>query len=373
MIETKILSNVTKFADKYKSIYTGCIHYKSEQEETRDVIPITENILYAISLVTTFSLEKAEAGFAFLERLFKFYTKDGFPGGVHEFPNVYSDRPNVEICLALTFFLKNHSKVVPKAQKLMIETIRSNLLSILSQRSLKPVDNYIYQTCLLNEGRGKIEISTFAEYEKVILCKLLMGEKVTLPWHKTLDVYTGPLLGTYYRAQNPLSSLFSQLIHMEGDNNQCLFAALLPKTGWQELLAFEKMEVESVFINHQGSFLSVHFDRHSLIAQGNFDVKLDGDRIDITLDPFEEIDFFLTDCGWNSISIDGVAATAFYPEDKVILTTENRTLVICFHCNHHRFFGHIMKGNRPNQIVDVSGDFTLFDYRIHLKIILNTI
>ena len=98
MIESKILSNVSKFADRYKSIYTGCIHYKSEKEETRDVIPLIENILFGISLVTTYSLEKAEAGFAFIDRLFKFYTSNGFPGAMHEFPNVYSERSNIEIC-----------------------------------------------------------------------------------------------------------------------------------------------------------------------------------------------------------------------------------------------------------------------------------
>lgn len=367
MIEAKILSNAIKFADSHKSIYTGCIHYKNEREMTRDVIPLTENILYGISLVTTYSLEKAEAGLAFLERLFKFITEDGFPGAMHDFPHVYNDRSNVEICLALTFFLKNYSKVIPSAHRFRIEAVRSNLISILKKRSLKPLDRYMFQTSQLETNRDEIEIKTLPEYEKVTLCKLLMGERVTLPWHKVLDVYTGPLLETFYRDHEPLSSLFTQLIHNEGENHMSLFAALLPRTGWQELISFEEMERDDLFVNHREDLLSIHFDSHSLVARGDLDVKVTGDHIDIFLDPFEEIDFLLTDSEESSILVDGITATAFYPQDTIILTTESKVITVRFTSKSHDFMGHIMKGSRPNQISDTSKNFTLFDHRIHLK------
>ena len=363
MIESKILSNVNAFAEKYKSIYTGCLHYKNEREETRDVIALVENILYALSQITTYSLEKAEWGFAFLERLFKFFTPKGFPGAIHEFPHVYSDKANLDICLALTFFLKNYSKVVPKVHKLMIEGIKDQLLEILSKRELKPLDRYLFETCCLKSDRKEIEISTFFEYEKVVLCRLLMGEKVVLSWHKTLDVYTGPLLETYYKEGNPLSSLFTELIHGTGESHMSLFAALLPKKGWQKWLFFEEMEREDLYINHRAPFLSIHFEGASFVGQGNFTVTVCDDEVTIALDPFEDMDFYFTCSCNNFILVDGIKATVFYPEERVFLKSEKKTIILRFISQKEGFIGHIMRGNRLNQI---SKKPILFDHRIHL-------
>jgi hypothetical protein len=233
--------------------------------------------------------------------------------------------------------------VVPKVHKLMIEGIKDQLLEILSKRELKPLDRYLFETCCLKSDRKEIEISTFFEYEKVVLCRLLMGEKVVLSWHKTLDVYTGPLLETYYKEGNPLSSLFTELIHGTGESHMSLFAALLPKKGWQKWLFFEEMEREDLYINHRAPFLSIHFEGASFVGQGNFTVTVCDDEVTIALDPFE--------------------ATVFYPEERVFLKSEKKTIILRFISQKEGFIGHIMRGNRLNQI---SKKPILFDHRIHL-------
>lgn len=365
-METKIILDNLSFATKHKSIYTGCIHFKNKKEPTRDVIPLVENILYGIALVTTLSKEKAEKGFAFLERMFAFCTDNGFPGYIHDFPHVYNDRTNVDICLALSFFLKGYSKVIPVIHRTNIEAVKEKLITILKQRPLKPLDKYVFDTALFSNQRQDVEIDSVEVYEKVVLCKLLMKEKVTLPWHRYLNVYTGPLVDTFYEGHLPQETLFSLLTKGSSDDKISLFGALLPKDGWQGLIEFEPQEREDLFINHQKDMLSIHFDNHSIVAKGEMDINIQGNHIDIILDDFEEFSIYFSDRTNSQITVEGAKATAFYPENTVTLSTDNIELTMSFisKCN---YFGHIMKGNRYNQILDCNKNFSLFDHKILLK------
>ncbi|MCH9621428.1 MAG: hypothetical protein S4CHLAM20_08480 [Chlamydiia bacterium] len=368
MIETKskVLQNALEFCENHKSKYTGCIHFKNDREDTRDVIPIFENILYGMSLVSTLSKEKAEKGLAFIERLFHFSTENGFCGYVHDFPQVYQDKPNVWILLSLSYFLKHFSKVIPSSSRVKIESKRDELISIIQKRELKFIDQYVFETAMFKKPLD-FEPTSLSDYETLILCKLLREEDVTLPWHRELDVYTGSLPETYYEKHLPKSSLFSQLAIEQGVHISALYTALLPKNTYQDLISYPSFERDDLFVNHQEDLLSIHFDKHSIVAQGSFDLKVDGDHIDIFLDEFEEISFYFSDYLNSKVLIEDQKATAFYPQDKLTLQTEKKTLTLSFNCKKHSFMGHIMKGNRENQLIDCNQNFALFDHKIHLR------
>jgi hypothetical protein len=368
MIDAKILNNALSFCDERKSKYTGCIHFKNDREDTRDVIPILENILFGISMVTTFSKEKAEKGIAHIERMFHFFTEHGFVGCMHDFPHVYSDRPNVWICLALSHFLENFSKVIPSSNRTKIEVVKNKLISILQTRKLGVIDQYIFDTALFKTERSEFEPKTLSEYETLVLCKLMMKEQVTLPWHKALGAYIGPLEGVSYKAFDRTPSLFTQLATNSGVHVSALFAALLPKKGVDDLISYPTFDRDDLFVNHGGDDLSIHFDNHTLTGKGSFDIVVEGDHIDIILDDFEEeIPFYLSDHGSSSLYIDDIRATAFYPKDTITLTTDNKSLTMKFTCKDHNFMGHIMKGNRPNQLLDCDRNFSLYDHKLLLR------
>lgn len=369
MRDSKILESALAFADEHKSIYTGCIHYKNEKEETRDVIPLVENVLYAVVLVTTFSKEKAEKGLAFLERLFHFCTEHGFVNYIHDFPHVYNDHANVDICLILSYFLKNYGKVIPSSYREKIEEIREKLVSILDarekERPLKKMDSFVFKAALFKNSECTVE--SLPEYERWLLCKLLMGEKVTLAYHKSLNVFTGPLLESYYKGYYPTESLISQIAKGGTIHVSALFAALLPKSGGADLITYEKEEREDLFVNHRDDELAIYFGKHSLVAKGPLDVFVTGDHIEILVDQFEEIAFFFTDYLGSKVLVGSEKATAFYPEDTLMLVTQEKSIRVKFTSKSGRFMGHIMKGNRHNQILDLSKNFALYDHKILLK------
>jgi hypothetical protein len=366
MIDSKISLDAMDFANKHLSIYTGCIHYKSKREITRDLIPLTENILYAIALVTTLSKEKAEKGLAFLDRMFQFLTKNGFPSYLHDFPHVYNDRANVDICLALSFFLENYSKVIPLSSRKKIVEVKENLIAILKDRPLKGMDAYVFSIALFEKDSKQIAIGSLEEYERLVLCKLLSNQKVIFPWHKALKVYTGPLDGVYYEGSFPCDNLFSFLIEGKGEDKIALFTSFLPKNSWQQLIECETYEREDLFVNHQKDYLSVHFEEHSFFAKGEVDVKVKGDHMDIILDDFEEFEFFFSDFKGSKILVEGQKATGFYPENTLSFITNTKQLTVCFIAKGN-FFGHIMKGNRSNQLIDGNKNFALFDHKILLR------
>lgn len=367
MTDFSPVQNALAFSEEHLSKYTGCIHYKSQREMTRDVIPMVENILYGAALVTTFSKEKAEKGLAFLERIFHFCTNEGFGSYLHDFPNVYNHHANVNICLALAFFLRNYGRFIPASSKSKIEKVLDQLKTVLESSSLNEIDTFIFESACFKTPLRCIEAKTQPEYEKLILCKLFLGQEVCLNWHRGLNVYTGPLAETYYIGHDPTESLISLLATGKGAAESSLFAALLPKTGISELITFKTFDREDLVVNHRDNLLSIHFGQHSFIAKGEIDVKVTNDHIDIMVDEFEEMEFFFTDTKGSKILVDGEKATAFYPEDIITLITPDKQITVKFISNKIRFIGHIMKGNRHNQILDCEKNFALFDHMILLS------
>jgi hypothetical protein len=369
MTDNKILESALAFADEHKSIYTGFIHYKNEREITRDVVPLVENILYGISLVATLSREKAEKGLSFLERLFHFCTDDGFISYVHDFPHVYNDRTNVDICLCISYFLKSYGKVIPSAYRIKIEGIREKLISILKERELSrplsKMDSFVFKTALFESC--DVLVDSLPEYERFVLCKLLMSENVTLAWHKSLNVYTGPLIESYFSGHFPTESLISQIAKGGSVHRSALYAVLLPKSGWRELITYDAEERDDLFVNHRGDALAIYFGKHSFTAKGDVDILVSGDHIDITVGEFEEMEFFFTDYMDSKVLVDKQKATAFYPEDTLTLLAAEKRVTMKFISKSHPFMGHIMKGNRHGQILDQAKNFALYDHKIFLK------
>lgn len=368
MIEVGILNYALEFAKEHKSKYTGCIHFKNDREETRDVIPLVENVLYAISMVASLSKEKAEKGLSFLERLFHYSTEDGFTFYMHDFPQVYQDRPNAWIALSLSFFLKHYSKVIPKAARMLIEAQKEKLFTVLSKRELKEIDQYIFDTAQFKSEREDFEPSNLEELEILTLCKLLMEEEVILAWHRELGCYAGPLEGVYYTKYDAQPSLISQLATGGQKHVSALYAALLPKKGLEELIFYPTCERDDLFLNLDGKHLSIHFDNHSIVATGDLDVQVEGDHIQIIINgEFEEIAFYLSNPEKSQILVEGQRATAFYPNQALTLATENKQLTLSFITKNQRYMGHLMRGNRANQLLDCDQSFTQFDHKILIR------
>ena len=367
MVNQNILNQAKTFIEKHKSIYTGFIHYKSNKERSRDLVPLVENVLYAIARFSTLSKDEAEKGLQLLERLFHFYTENGFPAYIHDYPNVYNDRANVDIFLALSFFLKDYEKVIPREKKNKIQRIHTLLFQVLQSRPLKPVDAYVFAAALFQSNRAEIEMKTLSDYERVVLCKLLMNESVTIPWNHHLKIYTGPLEDRYYEDHKGEDNLFSVLEGEESNHNSCLYTLLVMRRDLKSLISYQKSDRNDIFVNHSGEHLAIHFDEHSIVAQGQFDVALDGDCISIYLDSFDEIDFFFSANDGSEIFVGDKKVTVFNCEDELLLSTANSSFFLKFISTKHPFIGHIMKGNRKNQISNTTIDCILYDHRIQVR------
>ena len=363
-MENKLLENALLFAESRKSIYTGCLHYKNDKEETREVIPLLENVLYAVALVSTLSKEKAEKGLAFFERLSHFCTEDGFVAFVHDFPTVYHDRTNALICLTLTYFLQQFGKLIPSGSREKIASIREKLVGVLQKRPLKQWDAFIFQAAL--GKRVEIEPKTLPEFEIFLLCRLLLGEKVELPWHKELGVYVGPLAEMYYKETIPAPNLVSQLATAGAPHSSALHGVLLAKLSIADLISYPSFDREDLLVHQDGEHLAVYFGKHSLVAKGEIEVEQQGDHLHLVAGSFEELDFYFSDKEGSKVLVGGAKATAFYPQDTIELCTEEKKVTLNF-SSKTPFVGHIMKGNRSNQLENVERNFALFDHKILLK------
>lgn len=362
----QIISCGLNFAQRHVSKYTGFIHYKSRKEQTRDLIPITENILYAICLIKSLSREKAEKGFSQLERLFAFCTENGFVSNLHEYPAVFHDSTNVNVFIALHFFIEEFYSLIPKSVSIKIMEIKDHLQKVLENRELKGLDKKLFEAVLSNAFDDDEAYTSVHDVDRVLLVKLLLGESLDLSFHKPLNAYIGPLQDTYYDGESMTTTLSMFLSNPTDEDKVSLYAALLPKKFDWDKISYPIFDRDDLYVNNQDGLLSIHFDNSSIWAKGKYEVFVDGDHIEISTEAFEECAFFFSINKDNTILVEDSFATNFASTDTLTFNTKEKSLKVTFKCDQHDFTGILMRGNRDNQLIETR-DFVFFDHKIFLR------
>lgn len=129
---------------------------------------------------------------------------------------------------------------------------------------------------------------------------------------------------------------------------------------------------------------------HSLVCQGGnvdkIDFSADGNAIELivtlnnTIPPEQkekrqELSFFFDDNALVKTTVDGQVATTFQIGEPVVISDERMSISLDFQIleGEGRFFGHIMKGNRPCQTSLIGKKrFDVFDRQIFLRSVERT-
>lgn len=112
----------------FLSSQTGYLHhyYHSQESDVQHTIPIYENVLFALALLRTKTVENMTEGMALLEKLLAFQNKEGqFPIYVHEYPNCKDLYLGIRLLAPFYWILKHFGHVLGADLKQKMEhTIR---------------------------------------------------------------------------------------------------------------------------------------------------------------------------------------------------------------------------------------------------------
>ncbi len=125
--QKKLLQYSLEAAAKHKSPLTGFIHYH-HQIQTRETIPLLENIIYCLSLLKTKMIDNVSVAKKNLERLLNFYVTGSFPVYLHEYPISYNPQFNFHVYLPLKIIYQNFFSVLGEKIQHQIKVILEDIL-----------------------------------------------------------------------------------------------------------------------------------------------------------------------------------------------------------------------------------------------------
>lgn len=378
-------------AREFQSSQTGLIH-------RGDVIPLYENLCFALALFRSHIGEQVEEGKDILRRLLPFYAQ-GFPLYLHEYPNPSTPAHQVRCALPIHWILKLYHRVIELPLKKELEKI----LQGLDPSHLSPLYEMLYLAL-----KGK-EIPRYTpcfshEWGLLLLAYQLLDEKPSWIleealecWHPELMAYSGPPLQEYQRKKEPELTLYDLFMaehqrdtsqRFQGSHPIHLQAALVfpfkkplplcsPKT---LMFQTERREKWSAKGFHLIRYLWGNADTlYSLVCQEDLQLEQKGEDFLLTY-PMEipgekermELPLYCTHRPDVHLSVEGRKETVFELGEPVEIQTPEKTVTLIFSLEkgEGQFMGHIKRGNRPAQIGSLGPqDFTSHDWLIGLRTI----
>lgn len=166
------------------------LHPVSQLIQNEGIVPIFENLCYALALVRSRQKEHAIVAQKLLKRLLIFHTKKGFPLYLHDFPHVRDSNLHHKVAFVLRLFVEEHEIALGER---------------LHHRLKKHLERY-KELLIETPFRSKDLGDDFCFLSKDELEAAL--EKYALFWHPDLGCYVGPLDHEYYSKNTPNLSLF---------------------------------------------------------------------------------------------------------------------------------------------------------------------
>jgi len=378
-------------ARKKQSSQTGFIHRD-------DLIPIYENLCFALSLFRTHVGEQVEEGKDLLKRLFGFFS-EGFPLYLHEYPSCATPSHQIRCALPLHWILKLYQHVIEPSLKDQAKQIYAHLINQ-EEDALSP----IYKV-LLRALKGK-EVPSYKpqfshEWGLLLLAYQTLDEKPTWileqavsHWHPELMTYCGDPVQEYQRKTTPDVTLYD------------LFMAEHQKATSARLREFHPIHIQGALVfpfkekkslasptpfkilreNENWGAKGFHLMRYlwgsadqvrSLVCQDNMTLETKGNQLLFTYSkevPSEkermELTLFTEYDPHVKLFVEEKKQTVFHLGETVEIQTPEKTLKLVFTLEKGEglFMGHISRGNRRAQIaIEGPKDFSSYDWKIGLR------
>lgn len=397
-------------ARHYQSPHTGFVHYCYAEEESRETIPIFENICFALALFRTHIAEQVIEGKKILSKLLHFQTELGaFPDYLHEYPLISRPFNNLQLLFPLYQIHLHYSKILGEElrEKLTkaIEKL-SHYLDSLALRELQIYQKRAFDHVYFGAKRPDPPENLFTEkdFGKALLAAQLLNDEIVIPWDDELSHFMGAPFKQWMKEFQPQLSHLDLLLKDKIDVldpiliHASLFFPMRIKTHFPKAINSKEftwhcIKKDNFHLLVLDSYkpgeplpagfhlLKLLFGSHTFVCQETkFAIEShhleDAIQIDFTYPeerPLEkhkqaELNFFLNHQPRIDLLIRGKKATTFNLEDPI--TFDRFTLSFSLIEGDATLFGHIYRGNRPSQTSPkVKSDYEAFDWKITLRTI----
>lgn len=342
---------------KYLSPQTGMIHYCYEDENSKETIPLFENLCYCLALFRTHALDHVQEGKERLEHLLAFQDVDGrFPIYLHQFPKITG---SYRTAYPLYLINKHFAKVIE-------EPLRSKIQNNL-QLPLPPK-----------------AITSSKEAGLMALHRSSLGQNLDPLkkfWDPTLNLYIGPLGEERERGGEIETTLFDLFMgsspRILKPHPVHLHAALVTfgDSEGEEVVAESPQPVGKGYhlfrqVWEEGDHL------HTLVCQ---DKKMKREEMTFIYPKeipnekeLNELTFYTDRHEKKTLLINGEKGTIFQLGDQVTIHTPTKTITLSFLITEGEgdILGQLSFGNRPAQIeTDL---LTAYDWKITLRTLRRT-
>lgn len=372
-----------------QSSQTGLLHRE-------DLIPLYENLCFALALFRTHIGEQVEEGKELLKHLFGFFS-EGFPLYLHEYPQRGTPGHQIRCALPLHYLLKRYQHVIEPPLKNDMRQIYETLLS-------QEVTSPLYE--ILQKAMRGEEIPTYTpqfshEWGLLLLAYQILEEKPSWilekalsQWHPELMVYAGEPVQEYQHGKEPDLTLYDLFMAEHGQTSSKRMEQLHP-IHIQGALVFPFREQKGVTppnpfqIQAQNSTWHAkgfHLMRYlwgnqnqirSFVCQAGMQLQKNEDLLFFTYPeeiPDEkermELSFFTEYDEDVELFVEGKKQTVFCFGETVEIRTPEKTVKLIFTLEkgEGKFMGHLSRGNRPAQLsTNGPKDFTSYDWKIGLR------
>ena len=379
---------------------TGLIHYcyQSNDGVTHDTIPTIENGCFALALFRSRLADNVLEGKAIIEKLLSFEQEGHFPVYLHEYPDITDTLQGLRLLPILFWLLADFSHVIEKS---LVAKMHRSVDQIIS--SAKKIDLPKWAEARLDALNGKIgsmpeSVHEWGEAlinmqiaEKQGACIDSVIEAVFTHWHGVLHIYTGPALRRHHEGGEPeltLSDLFLSAwqkefpkraerlrpIHLRGAIIRPLKETPQLSEKADPFVRFDSEEESTLFIAWQGSEKTHTFvfckKNMTVTGEESEFIAHFPEEISDKEDKLIEMNFFVDYHKDHEIFIEGEKATTFQMGQEVEIRCKEGSIKLTITGENGRFFGQIMRGNRPSQHIPKSEKlFSALDWRIGVRTI----
>ncbi len=397
-LKRKLIDLNLSAARKAQSPQTGYVHLNYESENLHDTIPIFENFCFVLSLFRSRIADNIAEGKALLEKLLVFEVEGNFPLYLHEYPQCKDRDFSLSVLPVFHFLITDFSPALGDALSNRLEMLIGRILShnykMHAQRPLSKSSEFRLKSYF--EGAAFSWTPTTPEEWADALISIQMAPNVSLGlslksalerWHPKLSTYMGPqhqdrgapkvtlldlIMGHYYGVYSE-RALQERRVHLLAGLVQPFDREIVPQSEMES--SFVTTSAQQPYTLYWGApdqLNSLFLDTRQL------ECSVKGDEITITL-PSQtlesgqeaiEMSFFINLPALREILIQGAKATTFQLGDSIDLKSDDLhlRLEVQIEKGEGRFFGHILRANRPTQ-KGKNLKYETYDWQIALRTI----
>lgn len=335
-----------------QSPQTGLIHLCYEDKERHDTIPLYENFCFALALLRSKTAEHILEAKGLLEKLFAFQVENNFPVYLHEYPVCRDSYMGRKIFPALHWMRKEFGAVLGEALREKVDDLLARMdRPAAAERCKSPEEWAEFLLAAQMEGSTEQEALSFWD-SSLMAYKGRQRQEGYEPATTLLDLFMAEGHGVW-----PKRILRDHPVHIRG-------ALVRP---W---IAPEGKRESSILALPEVLYWGGKELLHSLYVEGEHEnlcfTLPEGEAVEQN-----EIAWYCNASPGNQIFINGQKATTFQTGDEITVFS-SVTVKIKFILveGRGRFFGHLLKGNRPGQLQRKGESrFEAYDWKIALRTI----